>query len=82
MNNGKIIGIFSLWIYFQSRQFCFRYNKIIPRLHVIQLSAAIGLNRILILTRIINSPLLRELFDSQENDNININHRQVVLFEC
>lgn len=43
-----------------------------------QLSAATGLNRILVLTHMINTPFSTELFDNDEDSNININHRQVI----
>ncbi|CAF2415049.1 unnamed protein product [Rotaria sp. Silwood2] len=52
------------------------YNKIIPRLHAMQLSAAIGVNRILVLTHMINTPLATKISDNAEDNNININHRQ------
>ncbi len=57
------------------------YNKIIPRLHAMQLSAAIGINRILVLTHMIETPLVTKTSDDTEDDNININHRQVIEFE-
>ena len=56
------------------------YNKIIPRLHAMQLSAATGINRILVLTHMINIPLVTKTSDT-EDDNTNINHRQVIEFE-
>jgi hypothetical protein len=54
-----------------------RYNKIIPRLHATQLSAAMGINRMLVLTHMIDTPLVMKT----EDDSININHRQVILFD-
>ncbi|CAF3422313.1 unnamed protein product [Rotaria sp. Silwood1] len=52
------------------------YNKIIPRLHAMQLSAAIGVNRILVLTHMINTPLVTKISDNVDDNNLNINHRQ------
>ncbi|CAF1393053.1 unnamed protein product [Rotaria magnacalcarata] len=52
------------------------YNKIIPRLHAMQLSAAMGVNRILVLTRMINTQLSTTAFNNIDDTNININHRQ------
>ena len=42
-----------------------------------QLSAAFGINRILVLTNMIDMPLSVKTSDETEADNININHRQV-----
>ncbi|CAF2954545.1 unnamed protein product [Rotaria sp. Silwood2] len=56
------------------------YNKIIPHLHAMKLSAAMGINRILVLTDMINIPLIIETSDNAKDDNININHRQVIEF--
>ncbi|CAF0750593.1 unnamed protein product [Adineta steineri] len=52
------------------------YNKIIPRLHAMQLSAAVGINRLLVLTSMIDTPLGIEKSNNIEDDTININHRQ------
>lgn len=46
-----------------------------------QLSAAMGINRILVLTHMIDTPLTTTTSDTTEDDNININHRQVIDFE-
>ncbi len=73
--------IFLLIDYFSILDFIFRYNKIIPRLHAMQLSAAIGINRILVLTHMIDTPLATKSSDPVEDENININHRQVIEFE-
>ena len=55
-----------------------RYNKLIPRLHAMQLSAAIGINRVLVLTHLIDTPLISETIDHQDDaDDLHINHRQV-----
>lgn len=62
--------------HFNSTMFS-RYDKIIPRLHATQLSAAIGINRMLVLTHMIDIPLTLKTSDETEDDNININHRQV-----
>jgi hypothetical protein len=45
-----------------------------------QLSAAIGINRILVLTHMIDTPLATKTTDHLEDDDININHRQVIEF--
>ncbi|CAF4752765.1 unnamed protein product, partial [Rotaria sp. Silwood2] len=58
----------------------FKYNKIIPRLHAMQLSAAIGINRILVLTRMIDPPLMIQTSADSDDDKININQRQVIDF--
>ena len=63
-----------------SRSQCFsfaRYNKLIPRLHAMQLSAAMGINRVLVLTHLIDTPLTSETIDHQEDNDLHINHRQV-----
>ncbi|CAF1443089.1 unnamed protein product [Adineta ricciae] len=52
------------------------YDRIIPRLHAMQLSAAIGVNRMLVLTHMIDIPLTLRTSNEIEDDNININHRQ------
>lgn len=57
------------------------YNKLIPRLHAMQLSAAVGINRIFLLLGMIDIPLLTKTSDDTEDDNININHRQVIEFK-
>ncbi len=46
-----------------------------------QLSAAIGVNRILVLTHMLDTPFATKTSDNTEDDNININHRQVIEFE-
>jgi hypothetical protein len=43
-----------------------------------QLSAAVGINRILVLTHMIDIPLATK---TPDNDEININHRQVIKIE-
>jgi hypothetical protein len=43
-----------------------------------QLSAAIGINRILVLTHMIDIPLVTKTSDTAEDDDIKINHRQVM----
>ena len=42
-----------------------------------QLSAAVGINRILVLAHLIETPLMRETNDHGENDHTHIDHRQV-----
>ena len=42
-----------------------------------QLSAAVGINRILVLTHLIDVPLTTPTSDNTEIDDININYRQV-----
>ena len=46
-----------------------------------QLSAAMGVNRILVLTHMISTQLSTTAFDNVDDTNININHRQVIRFQ-
>jgi hypothetical protein len=45
-----------------------------------QLSAAVGINRLLVLTHMIDTPLVAKTSANIEDDNLNINHRQVIEF--
>ena len=77
MNSGKIIGIYFLFIddrNWNTNHFL-RYNKVIPRFHAMQLSAAVGINRILALTNLIDIPLTTE---TSTDDDLHISHRQVM----
>ncbi|CAF3052265.1 unnamed protein product, partial [Rotaria sp. Silwood2] len=56
------------------------YNKIIPHLHAMQLSAAIGINRILVLTRMIDPLLIIQTSADSDDDKINMNQRQIIDF--
>lgn len=53
------------------------YNKLIPRLHAMQMSAAVGINRVLLLTNLLKTPITTETSD---DDDLHINHRQVIEF--
>ncbi|CAF3377612.1 unnamed protein product [Rotaria sp. Silwood2] len=46
------------------------YNKIIPHLHAMQLSAAIGINRILVLTRMIDPLLIIQTSADSDDDEV------------
>ncbi len=47
-----------------------------------QLSAAIGVNRLLVLIHMIDTPLVTKTSDDDDEDHdINVNHRQVTKFE-
>lgn len=50
----------------------------IPRLHALQLSAAMGINRLLVLTNLIDVPLAIDQTNESEDENqLYIDHRQV-----
>jgi hypothetical protein len=43
-----------------------------------QLSAAVGINRLLVLLHMLDIPLVTKTSDNTEDDSINTNHRQVL----